>query len=135
MSVPIAQETIHIKKRNAPAQSWTSRVDAVSRRTLDILVSGLVLLLLFLPLAIVALLIRLDSPGPVLFIQRRVGKDGVEFPVFKFRSMYQDAEARLDALLGTNERSGPVFKMRDDPRVTRMGSPLRAPRWMSCRSF
>ena len=73
----------------------------------------------------IALLIRLDSPGPVLFIQRRVGRHGREFPVFKFRSMYVDAEQRLEGLLGANERTGPVFKMRHDPRVTRVGRILR----------
>ena len=83
-------------------------------------------MLLLLPLlAAIALLIRLDSPGPVLFIQKRVGKDGVEFPVFKFRSMFTNAEDRLASVLDANERSGPVFKMRLDPRVTRVGRPLR----------
>ena len=80
---------------------------------------------MLLPFAVIALLIRLDSPGPVLFIQRRVGKDGREFSVFKFRSMFMDAEQRLEILLGANERTGPVFKMRQDPRVTRVGRILR----------
>ena len=61
----------------------------------------------------------------MLFIQKRVGRDGREFPVFKFRSMYTDAEHRLELLLAENERSGPVFKMRQDPRITRIGRVLR----------
>ena len=105
--------------------SRTSSVDAVFRRVLDIVVAAAALLL-FLPLLIIlALWIRLDSSGPILFVQTRVGKGGCEFPVFKFRSMYKDAETRLHTVLSTNERSGPVFKMRRDPRVTRAGRFLR----------
>ena len=99
--------------------------DAFLRRALDLTVTVFALLLLLPLLALIALLIRLDSPGPVLFIQRRVGKGGQEFPVYKFRSMFVDAEQRLDSVLAGNERSGPVFKMRRDPRVTRVGRPLR----------
>ncbi len=103
----------------------TSPADAALRRTLDVLVSAAALLLLFPLLCVVALLIRLDSPGPVLFVQTRVGKHGKPFPVFKFRSMFTDAEARLEGVLAENERTGPVFKMRHDPRITRVGRPLR----------
>ena len=103
----------------------TSPADALLRRTLDILVSVLALLLLLPLLAFIALFIRLDSPGPVLFVQRRVGQGGREFNVFKFRSMFLDAEARLGSVLAANERSGPVFKMKRDPRVTRAGRFLR----------
>ena len=102
-----------------------SPLDAVLRRLLDLVVSAAALLLLFPFLLLLALWIRLDSRGPVLFIQRRVGRYGQEFSVYKFRSMYLDAEARLEALLGANERTGPVFKMRQDPRITRMGRLLR----------
>ena len=107
------------------SQNGVSRADALGRRALDIALSLVALLVLLVPLALVALCIRLDSPGPVLFIQRRVGKNGHEFFVLKFRSMYLDAEQRLEILLGANERTGPVFKMRRDPRVTRIGRLLR----------
>lgn len=107
------------------ASLHTGRLDAGLRRMLDVMGAGLGLLLLFPALALIALLIRLDSPGPVLFIQRRVGKNGHEFSVFKFRSMYMDAEERLVALLDANDRTGPVFKMRQDPRITRIGRLLR----------
>ncbi len=106
-------------------QTRTALVDAFLRRALDVLVSLLALLLLLPLLTVVALLIRLGSPGPVLFVQTRIGRHGHPFPVFKFRSMFTDAEARLSALLDANERSGPVFKIKHDPRITPTGRWLR----------
>jgi len=134
MSIPVFTSVSNSVPSSAPAPSAqryvlprkrTHRVDASLRRLLDVAVSLAVLLLLLPLLAIIALLIKLGSPGPVLFIQKRVGRDGREFPVFKFRSMYTDAEHRLELLLAENERSGPVFKMRQDPRITRVGRVLR----------
>jgi exopolysaccharide biosynthesis polyprenyl glycosylphosphotransferase len=85
-----------------------------------------VLLALSLPvLLVVAVAVRLGSPGPVLFRQVRVGKDGQEFVMFKFRTMYLDAEARLAELRHLNEHDGVLFKIRNDPRVTRAGRWLR----------
>lgn len=75
--------------------------------------------------ALIALAIRLDSPGPIIFRQQRVGKDGHMFGCYKFRTMVPDAEARKAALVAHNEADGPLFKMRDDPRVTRVGRFLR----------
>lgn len=95
------------------------------KRTLDV---GLVLASapLTVPLALlIALLIRLDSPGPALFRQRRVGKDGAEFSCYKFRTMVRDAEQRKAELTALNEADGPIFKMRYDPRITRVGRLLR----------
>lgn len=98
--------------------SWLKRVAD--------LVFGCLLLGALAPLfAVIALLIKLDSPGPVFYRQQRVGKDGRCFPMYKFRSMCQDAELRLDELKSRNEASGPLFKMRDDPRITRVGGVLR----------
>ena len=137
MSVPVSTQVssqsshvsaptlVHTVSRYAHPRNRVSGADAFARRALDMVVSAVALLLLLIPFVVIALLIRLDSPGPVLFIQRRVGKDGREFPVFKFRSMFMDAEQRLEILLGANERTGPVFKMRQDPRVTRVGRLLR----------
>ncbi|MGH3737269.1 MAG: sugar transferase [Micromonosporaceae bacterium] len=90
---------------------------------------GAVLLLAFAAplLAVVAALIKRGSPGPVLFRQVRVGRDGREFTMLKFRTMYADAEQRLAALLERNELDGVLFKMREDPRVTPTGRWLR--RW------
>jgi exopolysaccharide biosynthesis polyprenyl glycosylphosphotransferase len=89
-------------------------------------VGALALLLLFGPVLLaVALSVRLTSRGPVLFRQVRVGRDGREFRIFKFRSMYVDAEARLAELRHLNEHDGVLFKIRDDPRVTPVGRWLR----------
>jgi exopolysaccharide biosynthesis polyprenyl glycosylphosphotransferase len=89
-------------------------------------VGALVLTLLLSPVLLgVALSVRLTSRGPVLFRQVRVGRDGTEFRIFKFRSMYVDAEARLAELRHLNEHDGVLFKIRDDPRVTPVGRWLR----------
>ncbi len=76
-------------------------------------------------MAIAAVLIKLDSRGPVLFRQVRVGKDGEHFEMLKLRSMVRDAEALRSDLEALNERSGPLFKMSADPRITRIGRLLR----------
>jgi len=98
----------------------------VGKRCLDILASGVAILLLLPFLLSVALAIRLESKGPIVFRQLRVGRDGQPFTMFKFRSMFVDAEARKAALMASNEMAGGVlFKMRDDPRVTRVGRFIR----------
>jgi exopolysaccharide biosynthesis polyprenyl glycosylphosphotransferase len=97
----------------------------IAKRALDILVSSIAIVLLspiFLALAIV---VRLDSPGPALFRQIRVGLGGTPFTILKFRTMVRDAEARRGALVERNEHSGPMFKIRADPRITRAGQILR----------
>ncbi len=89
-------------------------------------IASVLLLMLFGPVLLgVALCVRLTSRGPVLFRQVRVGRDGREFRIFKFRSMYVDAESRLAELRHLNEHDGVLFKMRDDPRVTPVGRWLR----------
>ena len=75
--------------------------------------------------AVIALVVRLDSPGPVIFRQIRIGRGGQPFTMYKFRTMVQDAEARRGELADRNEADGPLFKMRQDPRVTRVGAFLR----------
>jgi exopolysaccharide biosynthesis polyprenyl glycosylphosphotransferase len=96
-----------------------------AKRALDLVLSAMALVVLSPILLATAIAIRLDSPGPILFRQRRMGVNGREFMLLKFRSMYRDAEARLESLRARNEVSGPVFKIRDDPRVTRVGRFLR----------
>ncbi|HVD14477.1 MAG TPA: sugar transferase [Actinomycetota bacterium] len=96
------------------------------KRAFDLAVAGLLLVALAPVLAACALAVRLDGPGPVLFRQRRVGRGGREFTMHKFRSMVPDAERRLAALVGRNQADGPLFKLRGDPRVTRVGRVLRA---------
>jgi exopolysaccharide biosynthesis polyprenyl glycosylphosphotransferase len=95
------------------------------KRILDI-AGSLSLLLLLAPLLLtIALLVKLTSRGPVLFVSERVGLCGKVFPFYKFRSMYVDAEARLADLHGQNEREGPIFKMKNDPRITPLGRFMR----------
>lgn len=96
------------------------------KRAFDVLFSLFVLIVFCWLFAIIALAIKLDNPkGPIAFKQVRVGKNGKLFEMYKFRSMVVDAEAHLDTLLEYNEKSGPVFKLHDDPRVTRVGRFIR----------
>ena len=96
------------------------------RRTQDVILSLLALLVLWPFLLIVALVIVIDSPGagPV-FAQTRIGRDGKPFTFYKFRTMRPNAEAELNELLQHNEMDGPVFKIKEDPRITRVGKFLR----------
>jgi lipopolysaccharide/colanic/teichoic acid biosynthesis glycosyltransferase len=98
----------------------------VLKRTLDILIAGPLFLVLLPIFGLLALAIRLESPGAALFKQTRVGRWGRIFTMYKFRSMYMDAEARKAELLADNEMSGGVtFKMQRDPRITRIGRFIR----------
>jgi len=97
------------------------------KRSLDILFSGLALLVLFPLFVLIAIGIWLDSPGPVIFRQLRAGRGARPFVFYKFRSMIAQAEERRAALADQNEQDGPIFKIRQDPRITRMGRLLR--RW------
>ncbi|MEM6550582.1 MAG: sugar transferase [Planctomycetota bacterium] len=96
------------------------------KRATDITLSATALVLLSPVLAAAALAIRLDTPGPVMFIQQRMGCGRRVFPMLKFRTMVQDAEGMRSQLLAINEQDGPAFKLSDDPRVTRVGRVLRA---------
>ena len=97
-----------------------------AKRAFDVVFSLLVFVVFCWLFAIIALLIKLDDPkGPVFFRQERVGKNGRTFYMYKFRSMCVDAEEKLAELKVLNEKTGPVFKMRDDPRVTHVGKWLR----------
>ena len=97
-----------------------------TKRAFDIVFSAFVLVSFSCLFVIVAIAIKIDDPkGPVFFKQKRVGKDGKEFNMYKFRSMCVDAEDRLAELRELNEKSGPVFKIAADPRITRVGKWLR----------
>jgi exopolysaccharide biosynthesis polyprenyl glycosylphosphotransferase len=100
-------------------------VDWAVKRLFDIVVAALLVLIASPLWALIALLIKLDSPGPVFYRDRRIGLGESEFGMFKFRSMYVDAAERQAALEAENEASGPLFKIRNDPRVTRVGRFLR----------
>jgi lipopolysaccharide/colanic/teichoic acid biosynthesis glycosyltransferase len=111
---------------NRKEQLRTKRGYWVLRRGQDILFSLVALLLLWPVMLIVALVVFLDDPhGSPIFSQVRCGRDGKLFKMYKFRSMYMDAEDRLKDLLGDNEMDGPAFKMKDDPRITRVGKVIR----------
>jgi exopolysaccharide biosynthesis polyprenyl glycosylphosphotransferase len=97
----------------------------VAKAAFDRFAAAVGLLLLAPLLLVVAVLIRLGSRGPAIFRQERSGRDGRPFRIYKFRTMVVDAEQRLDALQGRNEGAGPLFKLRDDPRITRLGRVLR----------
>jgi exopolysaccharide biosynthesis polyprenyl glycosylphosphotransferase len=108
--------------------SWQAVVASsqVIKRGFDIVVSLFVLMMLAPLFAVVALLIKLEDRGPVIFAQRRVGKFGREFKMYKFRSMCPNAEQKLKELLAKNQhQQGITFKMKEDPRITRVGRILR----------
>lgn len=94
-------------------------------RVLDVIGASLGLLVLAAPLGLAALAIRLESRGPAIFRQQRVGRDGRTFTLFKFRSMYLDAEERRAALVADSDREGVCFKSKSDPRITRIGRFIR----------
>ncbi|MGD9420533.1 MAG: sugar transferase [Verrucomicrobiota bacterium JB025] len=100
-------------------------VQLLLKRLLDASLSVIVLLMLAPLMLLVALLIKLTSPGPVFFVQKRVGMNQRHFNLLKFRSMVVDAEAQKKELTHLNERDGPAFKMENDPRITRIGKFLR----------
>lgn len=97
----------------------------VFKRIVDVIISSLGLLLLSPVLLLTAVAIKLDSSGPAIFRQTRLGRGGKEFTCYKFRSMTADAESQIERLRDQNEATGPLFKMRDDPRRTRVGRFVR----------
>jgi len=107
--------------RPQPAPAW----QLAAKRLFDWVGAALLLVLLLPLFVLLALVIRLGSPGPALFRQRRCGLNGRPFDMLKFRSMVRDAEEHKAGLEARNEMSGPVFKVSDDPRVTRVGRFLR----------
>jgi exopolysaccharide biosynthesis polyprenyl glycosylphosphotransferase len=99
------------------------------KRILDVVISGLLLLLASPLLILVGSMIKLDSPGPIFYAALRVGRKGKRFRCFKFRTMVADANERKEELRRQNQRRGPCFKIVDDPRITRIG------RWLRCYSL
>jgi exopolysaccharide biosynthesis polyprenyl glycosylphosphotransferase len=111
--------------RSTPEVSWALLIKDI----VDRVVAFIALLVMAIPMAIAALIIRITSPGPVIFRQRRAGIHGKPFVMYKFRSMADDAEMRRAELEPFNQMSGPVFKVESDPRITRFG------RWLRRTSF
>ncbi len=96
------------------------------RRFQDIFFSGLAMIVLFPVMVLTALVVFIDDPhGSPIFCQIRCGRNNKPFKMYKFRSMYSDAEDRLKELIKSNEMDGPAFKMKDDPRITRVGKFIR----------
>ena len=95
------------------------------KRIFDIIVTTISMPIVLPILVVAALAVKLDSPGPAIFVQQRVGFRKHLFPMFKFRSMYTDAEERLKEIEHLNEADGPIFKIENDPRVTRVGKFIR----------
>jgi exopolysaccharide biosynthesis polyprenyl glycosylphosphotransferase len=95
------------------------------KTAIDRCAAALLLLLLSPLFAVIAAMIRHDHQGPAFFRQSRIGKGGTSFPMLKFRSMQVGAEAMLPSLLDESEGQGPLFKLRDDPRITKLGAKLR----------
>lgn len=120
----VAQE--NIQKIDKKAVVKDRKVYWFFKRLQDIVFSGIGLVVLAPVLLLIALLIVLDDPkGSPIFSQKRCGRKGKEFNFYKFRSMYVDAESKLEELLEQNEMEGPAFKIKDDPRITRLGKILR----------
>ena len=111
--------TVPLHRNKLPAGS------PLFKRGLDISVSSLTLLLLSPLFAAIAIAIKLDSKGPVFYSSQRIGKKGRAFRCIKFRTMVQDAESQRDDLMHLNERDGVLFKIADDPRITKLGHFLR----------
>jgi lipopolysaccharide/colanic/teichoic acid biosynthesis glycosyltransferase len=108
------------------AWRWLLAGGSVTKRGLDIALSATALLFLTPLFMLIALLIKIEDRGPVFFIQTRVGQFGREFRMFKFRSMCRNAEQRLKELLAKNQHAqGVTFKLKKDPRITRVGRWLR----------
>lgn len=105
----------------------SSRLDGykVIKRAMDILLASAVVIFAIPLLIITAVLIKLDSRGPILFKQTRVGLNGRSFTMYKFRTMINGAHHKKHSLLASNEADGPLFKIKDDPRITRLGHYLR----------
>lgn len=102
-----------------------TRLNFLAKRTFDLAFSLALLAVTGIPLLLIALLIKLDSPGPVLYTQKRYGFKGRIFEAFKFRTMVADAEKKIESVKGLNDQKGAFFKSKADPRVTRVGKWLR----------
>jgi lipopolysaccharide/colanic/teichoic acid biosynthesis glycosyltransferase len=112
-------------ERAVLSPNWGRPLQVACKRVVDILAPALALVLLSPLFAVLAVLVKLTSPGPVFYHWKVVGKNGVPFTGYKFRSMVVDADALKSKLQGRNEMTGPVFKITNDPRVTAVGAWMR----------
>ena len=132
--VPFSNQIVHFSIReNIPlietSSRLESRIDRTIKRTFDLVVSSILVILLLPVFLIIALLVKFTSRGPIIFKQKRVGKGGKEIYIYKFRTMYEDAEERLNELLEKDPEARKewekYFKLKNDPRVTPVGKFLR----------
>ena len=122
----VIEKTHQLKKLDRNEVLKKKRLYWFGRRFQDIFFSGLALIILSPILLLTALVVYIDDPhGSPFFSQIRCGRDNKPFKIYKFRSMYCDAEERLEDLLKNNEMDGPAFKIKDDPRITRVGKFIR----------
>jgi exopolysaccharide biosynthesis polyprenyl glycosylphosphotransferase len=137
ITIRLLSNIFDLKKAQSSTEEWggdpliTHRTGAfdelslMAKRTLDIAVSGILLLLLSPVLLVAMVLILATSPGPALFVQKRLGQSKRRFNIYKFRTMVVDAEKKMTQIEHLNEVSGPVFKIKNDPRITKVGRFLR----------
>lgn len=118
-------EGLKIELENIEENKENLRFYEICKRIIDIIGAGSGLILLSPVIVIVACAVKFTSKGPVFFSQKRVGKNGQIFNMYKFRSMVVNAEEIKEKLAHQNEMSGPMFKMKDDPRVTKVGKFIR----------
>lgn len=120
----LASTNTTLASRSLPINQASSPIP-FGKRILDIVVSTLMIIVLLPLMIITGLAIKLNSKGPVFFVQTRVGLNGKTFGMVKFRSMYRDAEARRAELLAQSDRTGVCFKKKNDPRITNVGRIIR----------
>ena len=118
-------EGLKVELENIEENKENLKFYEIFKRGIDIIGAGSGLLLLSPVIAIVACAVKFTSKGPIFFSQKRVGKNGKIFDMYKFRSMVVNAEELKEKLLEQNEMSGPMFKMKDDPRITKVGKFIR----------
>jgi lipopolysaccharide/colanic/teichoic acid biosynthesis glycosyltransferase len=120
------QEVAYLDKQKTIVHVNDRRLYLISKRAIDIIGSSAGIIFLSFLFILIAILIKLEDPkGTIFFSQKRVGLNGREFKMYKFRSMVSNAEEKLAELLKHNEISGAMFKMKDDPRITKVGKFIR----------
>ena len=127
LGVGFAVGLVRFRRQATETRPPLSFIQRTAKRALDLVGALVTLVLVALPMSIIALVIRIDSPGPALFRQTRIGQKGAPFRIFKFRTMVSNAEAVLPQLVDLDTLAAPAFKIPNDPRVTRVGRFLR--RW------
>ena len=118
-------EGLKVELENIEENKENLKFYDIFKRGIDIIGAGSGLILLSPVIAIVACAVKFTSKGPIFFSQKRVGKNGQIFDMYKFRSMVVNAEELKEKLVQKNEMSGPMFKIKDDPRVTKVGRFIR----------